>query len=139
MATFKEAFRSARSSGKKEFTWNGKQYNTKLREDSKSVPTPTSRPVRKADTAKSGASRSTDNKVQRKTRERADYPKASRDVGVAKSGSKISKTVAKSENTPVKKESQNYPRDSRSVGIARKGSAISNAVARRENEPKRKK
>lgn len=30
MANFKSAFASARASGKKEFTWNGKRYNTKL-------------------------------------------------------------------------------------------------------------
>lgn len=32
MATFKEAFASARKSGKKVFTWNGKRYNTQLKE-----------------------------------------------------------------------------------------------------------
>jgi hypothetical protein len=33
MATFKEAFRSARNAGKKVFSWNGKQFNTKLKEE----------------------------------------------------------------------------------------------------------
>lgn len=42
MATFKEAFRSARSSGKKTFTWNGKSYNTKLAED---TPKPRAKPT----------------------------------------------------------------------------------------------
>lgn len=30
---FKEAFASARKAGKKEFTWNGKRYNTKYKEE----------------------------------------------------------------------------------------------------------
>lgn len=57
MAGFKEAFRSARKSGKKVFTWNGKSYNTKLREDSKlpsKAPTPTSRPAAKKDSPSPG-------------------------------------------------------------------------------------
>jgi len=33
MNSFEKAFASARKSGKKEFSWNGKQYNTKLKED----------------------------------------------------------------------------------------------------------
>lgn len=31
MASFKESFAAARKAGKKEFTWNGKKYNTKLK------------------------------------------------------------------------------------------------------------
>jgi hypothetical protein len=31
--SFKEAFRAARSAGKKEFTWNGSRYNTKIKEE----------------------------------------------------------------------------------------------------------
>ena len=34
MATFKSAFGAARKSGKKEFTWNGKRYNTKVKGES---------------------------------------------------------------------------------------------------------
>lgn len=33
--TFKQAFASNRAAGKKEFTWNGKSYNTKLATDTK--------------------------------------------------------------------------------------------------------
>ena len=33
MPSFKEAFAAARKSGKKEFSWNGKKYNTKLKEE----------------------------------------------------------------------------------------------------------
>lgn len=138
MASFKDAFRSARKSGKKEFSWDGKRYNTKLREDS--APVPTARPERKADTATSGASRSTANKVkpkETKQRERADYPRPSKQTGVARAGSRIADSAAKRENAPVAKEKQG-PVNARAVGIARKGSAISRAVARKENEPKRK-
>lgn len=67
MAGFKEAFRAARKSGKKVFTWNGKSYNTKLKDSgSKSslpdkAPKPTSNPAK----AKSGASRSTSGKDEK--------------------------------------------------------------------------
>lgn len=67
MAGFKEAFRSARKSGKKVFTWNGKSYNTKLKDSgSKSslpdkAPKPTSNPAK----AKSGASRSASPKAEK--------------------------------------------------------------------------
>jgi hypothetical protein len=52
MSDFGNAFRAARASGKKVFSWNGKSYNTKLKSDSqaakavaaKKVPTPTPRP-----------------------------------------------------------------------------------------------
>lgn len=135
MASFSEAFRSARKSGKKEFSWNGKRYNTKLKEDS-GVPTPTARPERKADTATSGASRSTSGKA-RPARARADYPKPSTDVGVAKAGSKISNSVAKDANRPGR-DRADYPRPAKAQGISRKGSAISKAAARQENKPRKK-
>lgn len=43
---FEKAFASARKSGKKEFSFGGKSYNTKLKDDGpKNVPTPKARPV----------------------------------------------------------------------------------------------
>lgn len=49
MATFGDAFKSARSAGKTTFKWQGKSYHTKTKEEmaktKKSVPTPTSRPA----------------------------------------------------------------------------------------------
>lgn len=48
MASFKDTFAKARASGKKTFTWNGKLYNTKYKEEvAASGPT---RPVAKPDT-----------------------------------------------------------------------------------------
>lgn len=52
MASFNSAFASARKSGKKEFTWNGKRYNTKLKGEGfestpKKAPVPTSKPSAK--------------------------------------------------------------------------------------------
>jgi len=35
MTNFEKAFAAARKAGKKEFSWNGKQYNTKLKEEVK--------------------------------------------------------------------------------------------------------
>ena len=45
---FKSAFRAARASGKSVFTWNGKSYNTKLKEDGGPA-TPKARPVAAVD------------------------------------------------------------------------------------------
>lgn len=39
--TFKSAFAAARKAGKKEFSWNGKRYSTKLREDKAPSKSPT--------------------------------------------------------------------------------------------------
>lgn len=45
MATFKEAFATARKGGKREFTWQGKRYTTKLREEVSSAPAKSKKPV----------------------------------------------------------------------------------------------
>lgn len=67
MATskFGKAFAAARKAGKKEFSFGGKRYNTKTRDEDapKNVPTPTANPAK----AKSGASRSTEGKVSAKS------------------------------------------------------------------------
>jgi hypothetical protein len=56
MASFASAFRSARSSGKSTFRWNGKLYNTKLASDSAPKPKPrTAKPTAKPE--KQGPSR----------------------------------------------------------------------------------
>lgn len=45
MSQFGSAFKAARKAGKKEFTWNGKRYTTKLAsEGTKKTPTPSPRP-----------------------------------------------------------------------------------------------
>ena len=59
MATFKEAFAAARKSGKKEFSWQSKKYNTKLKEETSSAPAsskkPQTRPAAKAASAPASA------------------------------------------------------------------------------------
>ncbi len=45
MSKFGDAFAAARKAGKKEFTWNGKRYNTKLKEETTSLK-PKARPDR---------------------------------------------------------------------------------------------
>lgn len=153
MATskFGKAFAAARKSGKKEFSFGGKKYNTKLKGEggSNKVPTPSAAPravsgaARSTEgkvSAKSGASRSTAGKTTLSDRAKArgqQGPSPAKAVGVAKAGSAISKAAARSANAPVKKETQG-PVPMRAVGIAKKGSAISKAVARRENKPKKK-
>lgn len=42
---FKTAFAAARKAGKKEFTWNGKSYNTKLKEEVGGAERPKARPT----------------------------------------------------------------------------------------------
>ena len=72
---FKSAFRAARASGKSLFTWNGKSYNTKLKEDGgpatpkarppAAVDGPKARPVAKRTKAEATAERR-DNKAANK-------------------------------------------------------------------------
>ena len=72
---FKSAFRAARASGKSVFTWNGKSYNTKLKEDGgpatpkarppAAVDGPKTRPVAKRTKAEATAERR-DNKAANK-------------------------------------------------------------------------
>lgn len=45
MASFKDSFASARKAGKKNFTWNGKSYNTKLADGGPSVKLPKTAPI----------------------------------------------------------------------------------------------
>lgn len=146
LSKFGAAFKAARAAGKKEFSFGGKKYNTKVKGEGdapKSAPTPTSRQGQDKGSggratsgpAKSGASRSTDNKVKKAKPQQG--PSAPRAVGMAKAGSGISKAMAKRENAPQEREKQG-PVAPRQVGIARKGSTISRAVARRENAPRKK-
>lgn len=109
MATskFGKAFAAARKAGKKEFSFGGKSYNTKLREGK--TPVPSKKPAQaqgKASTSMgkgtSAASAKSSVRASMPARERADYPKPAKSVGVAKKGSAISKAVAKKENKPVK-------------------------------------
>jgi len=52
MASFKSAFAAARKSGKSSFSWNGKSYNTKLKDEGSKAPATSSRPKARASTAK---------------------------------------------------------------------------------------
>lgn len=151
MATskFGKAFAAARKAGKKEFSFGGKSYNTKLRGEGK-TPTPSKRPDREGERAKArgqqgpgmkeaSAQRAKDAAMASRASKRGQSgPSAAKAVGVAKAGSAISSAVAKKENAPKKREAQDYPRAAKAVGIAKKGSAISKAVARKENKPKGK-
>lgn len=152
LSKFGAAFKAARKAGKKEFSFGGKSYNTKLKGEgaSKKVPTPSKRPDREGERAKArgqqgpgmkeaSAQRAKDATMASRAAKRGQAgPAAAKQVGVAKAGSAISKAVAKKENAPKKREAQDYPRAAKAVGIARKGSPISKAAARRENMPKKK-
>lgn len=48
MASFNDAFRSARAGGKKSFSWQGKTYSTELAKSPGKVPVPTRSPVKTA-------------------------------------------------------------------------------------------
>lgn len=63
MVKFGDAFAAARKAGKKEFTWSGKRYNTKTKEEAaKKAPKPatrtTARPGSASGSAKAGSSSS---------------------------------------------------------------------------------
>lgn len=122
MATskFGKAFAAARKAGKKEFSFGGKSYNTKLRGEGK-TPTPTPKPARAQGKASAGGSTGGSAK--------ASVTSVRRSTGVQ--GPSPSKSVGV-------REAQDYPRAAKAVGIAKKGSAISKAVARKENKPKKK-
>lgn len=66
LSKFGAAFAAARKAGKQEFTFGGKKYHTRTKEDmsvsAKDAPTPKARP-----SAKSGASRSTAGKASPKS------------------------------------------------------------------------
>jgi hypothetical protein len=111
---FKDSFAAARKAGKKTFSFEGKSYNTKLAPSTpKKGPVPATKPSQES--PKSGASRSTSGKASatsgasRSTADKVvkpkqDYPRPSRQTGIAKPGSAISKSVAKEENKPVPKD-----------------------------------
>jgi hypothetical protein len=52
MASFKSAFAAARKGGKSDFKWNGKSYNTKLKDAGSTAPAKSSRPKARPSTAK---------------------------------------------------------------------------------------
>ena len=111
MASFGDAFKAARSAGKKTFKWQGKTYHTKTKEEmektKKSVPVPTPRPDPQTTSSvnkTSNAGRAEGMKAERTTlkiRDRQDYPRPAKAVGIAKAGSKISQWAAREENAPV--------------------------------------
>lgn len=119
MATkFEAAFASARKGGKKEFSFGGKKYNTKIKGEGgkaksklpKKGPVPEKRPMSKAATAKATSSKPAEAKakvaVNARKAERADYPKPATDVGIARKNSAISKAKAARDNTPVPKKTK---------------------------------
>lgn len=91
MATdFKSAFRSARSAGKKVFTWNGKSYNTKLADDSKASATPPKSRVNKPSIPATGDTTSKAPKIRTMT----DSPvKLLPDMGAIREGNRASQKV----------------------------------------------
>lgn len=136
MTTFSKAFAAARKSGKKTFTWNGQRYTTQLASEvsrpktslPKIGPVPAKRPNSVTITATTTA---------KADRARAEYPKPRRSVGFAKTGSGLSKIVARSENKP--REAEKKPVQGpipEGTWYARKGSPMSIAAARRANRPK---
>lgn len=155
---FGSAFKSARSAGKKEFTFNGKKYNTKTRDDLKKTPVPAEKPKsseptgpktrprnKAADKQKSTATKSTAPKSQTS----ASSSSATKRAVAVETGSRArnqekarqaarSGTQSRVTSTP-KREAQDYPRPAKDVGIAKAKSKIGQAAARRENEPKKKK
>ena len=93
--TFKQSFSEARKGGKKEFTWNGKKYNTKLASDTKpkketgSMPAPESKVMYEEEALKIGPDMSKDNKEKfdRMAAARNQQRMAQKSMGFKKGGS----------------------------------------------------
>lgn len=117
MSKFKEAFRAARKSGAKVFTFNGKSYNTKLKEEggsskTKSVPVPQSKPSGKTPTPKARPK---------------DGPEArSRPARSPKSA----KTSNTGPSTRPKREAKSTKTKAPAVGIAKAGSPMARYAAK---------
>ncbi|TCR92582.1 hypothetical protein [Rhizobium sp. BK376] len=109
MSDFGNAFKAARASGKKVFTWNGKSYTTKLKSETtakapKNVPTPTPKPDNtppgdktKDDTLQPS---STTDSSGADTPAPQQGPKPAKDVGIASAKSPIGQAAARVANAP---------------------------------------
>lgn len=92
--TFKQSFSEARKGGQKEFTWNGKKYNTKLASDTKpkketgSMPAPESKVMYEEEALKIGPDMSKDNKEKfdRMAAARNQQRMAQKSMGFKKGG-----------------------------------------------------
>ena len=130
LSKFGAAFKAARKSGKKEFSFGGKSYNTKVKgegDEPKKVPTPTAKPAQVKAKASASASKPTEAKASTKAE-----PKSKKVFSLDKPKSYTERSK-KTESAP-KKEVQG-PTPMKATGIARKGSAMSQERARQENRP----
>ena len=107
MTSFGEAFKAARKAGKTVFSFNGKKYHTKTKDEmvkvTAKVPVPKQRPTAAASTP-SKTDRAAGIQAERTltiSRPKQDYPRPYRQIGIAKPGSGISKIVARMENKAV--------------------------------------
>lgn len=158
MTSFSKAFAAARKSGKKNFSWQGKSFNTKLAKGGtapKNVPVPGAKPSQVKATATATSAKPTSGVKA--------GPVPMKDVGIARKGSAISKAKARMDNAPVTptkrsgrvlqgeqimagakaraaKASAGEKQGPTPEGVwyARKGSPISIAAARRANKPVKK-
>lgn len=90
MTSFKKAFAAARKSGKKQFTWNGKRYNTKLKSDTKSsAPAKSKRPKARPSTKSSPRPKARSyekGKVKESTPKKAKSKPVRTEMGMSKFG-----------------------------------------------------
>lgn len=139
MASFGEAFKSARSAGKKTFKWQGKTYHTKTKEEmeKKTAPAPQSKPSSgKAKEDEASAKPVQSLKIGSRLMGAAhDYPRDA--LRLQGKVTDVDRLDARTANAPRKnnQEMKDYPRPMKQVGIARPGSLISKEAARRENTP----
>ncbi|MBY5849786.1 hypothetical protein HFN51_04340 [Rhizobium leguminosarum] len=109
MTEFSKAFRAARASGKKVFSWNGKSYTTKLK--AKADP-------RKSPSSQGATSGPPSDKLQKAVDSATGKAKA-----------------AEAAKTPAKPAPQQGPQPAKAVGIAKANSPIARAAAQIANAP----
>lgn len=77
MVKFGDAFAAARKAGKKEFTWKGKKYHTKTKEEMAKAPTPAKRTTARPGSASGSTRGSSSSSNSSKARGSASMPKRS--------------------------------------------------------------
>lgn len=119
--SFGDAFNAARSAGKKEFTWKGKKYHTRTKEEED---------ARKKDNTKSsGDNKSMEKETKSVEVDRPDYQKRRQERRIARRKSKAGKDPVYDARTAKKEARMKYGRNSKEFKEANQ--ALQDAKANR--------
>lgn len=126
---FGKAFSAARKAGKKEFTYRGKRYNTKLAGETPSrAPTPSAAPRGSSGSPSRSNAKAAPTPTPRPSRTPANTMRSGRAIGGPDAPEHRAPKVAKRAD-PKAPKGPNY-------GIARPNSPMGRAIAARHNAPK---